>query len=1096
MRYIILLGILVSSCTVAAQDVFPDGATTTTIDSLLNQAYYYEGKKDAANTRTQVKLIDDKLGALAGEFPLYEGVISLFQSFYIFDTEERIVYRTKGLGLLKSQPKFPAASFAYAFNNLLRLHYSNNRMSEWLAADTLFRASMAENKTKEGYRYAIMNYAADKLKEKEYFVAKHLAMYDYNMLLYKNSRDPMDKLNLRYDDWMVLNADLEVLLEMPYEQRFPGEYAKQIGWTIPLTPQDRALNNELLKMDFRKSFKTLISRMKDLKQEMVTDNAYGSSTFNRNLRGGYYLMYSRLIKDYYNWAVSEHKEGQVILDMKEFIFNDLLSDEIEVAVKAGLRPVIDPMDYIDLVDKLAILYEHIGNGFEEQTIALRGLDLVINSDLFTLPEFTRGIVVLRKNLVSADRLQNNYEASLENSQRLKKYAPLPDSATEKYLPRWETFMDARLEEMYTLLASQQYQQAKDSMKKLIDDVQPIDDGSDFALLYSTRAWPHMQYLIATMMAQKGEWMEDLLQESVRDIQDQSPKPSIFYPVQLAFLKTYWRTRKKIHESTLSNLLFYTGRQLRYNFIMLNASDRIRLYEQRLSQYFDVYHELLFSQQLDAYPVLKRKVIAQSLSLKKILTDGNQIPDELLLRSNDSLSIKILEDLRSLRQETNLYLQNTRLRNKYAIKATAMQDKMQVHWLNQLEKAGMDSLVQLTDWRTISGLLKPEQVYTETIRYNKWLSDSSAFYGAFVILPGNKMEILNLFPESQLSGLLKDPTSSPQTTALGSNSNRGLIKKTTETASKKFEPGSTDKLGELLLQPFWPYLQDKKEWVLVQDGLLNRISFAALQWKLKYLFSYIHLRQLSGSYSLALKEQPMPKKGKVLLAGGLTYGDADTDNENKLFSPGYNWNYLPGTKEETEKLQQVFTTSGYTIKQITGKQFPDTAITTLPQYPFIHIASHGFYLDSIAAKESYTNSWNHEAVQYEPLFRCGIAVSNANNPDSTLDINSEGYLMGFELANLDLRKCYLISLSACETGLGDVRNNLGVDGLSRALKLSGARHLLISLWKVPDKPTAFFMEEFYKHLFSGKTPSQALQLTQSLMSKTYAATDWAAFVLVE
>ncbi len=90
----------------------------------------------------------------------------------------------------------------------------------------------------------------------------------------------------------------------------------------------------------------------------------------------------------------------------------------------------------------------------------------------------------------------------------------------------------------------------------------------------------------------------------------------------------------------------------------------------------------------------------------------------------------------------------------------------------------------------------------------------------------------------------------------------------------------------------------------------------------------------------------------------------------------------------------------------------------------------------------------------------------------------------------------MALSACETGLGDVRNNLGVDGLSRALKIAGARHLLISLWKVPDAATAEFMKQFYTFLFSGKTPAQALHTTQSNMSKTYPASDWGAFILVE
>lgn len=1094
MRYLFLFCILFGKFSpTIAQDVFPAEAAPI-IDSLLNQAYYYQGIKDSINTRTQVKLIDEKIETLVNRYPAYTGVIRMFQAFYIFDKQEQQLYHTKGIALLKAQSKLPIEEFASAFNNLLQLHYKNNRMPEWLVADTIFRASIATGTTKEHHHYAIANYVDKQMKEKNYQLAKILATYDYYLLSHHQSKDPMDKLSLHYADWIIVNADLEIWLELPYEKRFPGEYTKQLSWNIPLSGDNNT--NDIPNIDFKKSFGTLLSRIKELKPEMVTNNTYGSKNFKSNLRRGYYHLYSSLIKGYYNWAVSEHKEGQVILALKEFIINELLPEEMEAAIKAGQRPAIATADYIDLVDKLASLYEQIGNGFEQEVTAVRGFEVIISSKLFTTDEAIQAIFCYRKNLATASRLQNKFEASLESTRLMKRLAPLPDSSTLQSLPKWETFMSARVEEVYTLLANQQYQSVKDSMNKLFAAISPIDDDTEGALLYTTRGWSHLQFITAIMAARVGNWQEEMLQEAVRDMYEQSPKPAIYYPVQLAYLKAYWRSSKKIHEGSLSNLLFYTGRQLRNNFIMLNVADRMRLYEQRLSQYFDVYHELLFSNKLDAYPAIKERVIAQSLSLKKLLTDGNQVPDELLLRTKDSLSVNILETLRKLKQETSLHLQNSRMRNKYDIRATKLQDAMQEIWLSQLEKAGMDSLVQLTEWKNISGLLKPQQVYTETIRYTKWLSDSTAYYGALVILPGNKMELLNLYSETTVATLLKDPTASPQTAALGTNSTRGLIVKQSDTASKKFQKGSIDKLGELLLQPLWPYLQDKKEWLLVQDGMLNRISFAALQWKYKYLFHYIHLKQLSGSYSLSLKELPMPAKGNVLLAGGLTYGDAGIDVKNKLFNNTYNWDYLLGTKQEAEKLQQQFAKKGYHTKLLTGTQFSDTVITTLPTYPFIHIASHGFYVDSIAAKESYTDSWNKEAVKYEPLFRCGIALSNANNPDTSINENSRGYLMGFELANLDLRKCYLISLSACETGLGDVRNNLGVDGLSRALKLSGARHLLISLWKVPDKPTAFFMDQFYQHLLAGKSPSVSLQLTQLLMSKSYEAKDWAAFVLVE
>jgi CHAT domain-containing protein len=271
--------------------------------------------------------------------------------------------------------------------------------------------------------------------------------------------------------------------------------------------------------------------------------------------------------------------------------------------------------------------------------------------------------------------------------------------------------------------------------------------------------------------------------------------------------------------------------------------------------------------------------------------------------------------------------------------------------------------------------------------------------------------------------------------------------------------------------------------------------ASLQWKFKNIFEYLQLRQLSGSNSLFQPSSILPKNSKVLLAGGLDYGTTVSQTSNRLFKLQYSWNYLPGTKKELEKLQPIFKSNGFEVKTIGGNNFPDSMVQLLSRYHVVHLATHGFYLDSTGADKIYSAKWDRMSVKNEPLFRSGIVISNANQPD-TANLRTNGYFLGYELANTDLRKCFLVTLSACETGLGDLRNNLGVDGLSRALKIGGARHLLISLWKVPDQPTAIFMEQFYKNLLSGKTPAQALRVTQGFMSKSYKTKDWAAFVLVE
>ena len=97
----------------------------------------------------------------------------------------------------------------------------------------------------------------------------------------------------------------------------------------------------------------------------------------------------------------------------------------------------------------------------------------------------------------------------------------------------------------------------------------------------------------------------------------------------------------------------------------------------------------------------------------------------------------------------------------------------------------------------------------------------------------------------------------------------------------------------------------------------------------------------------------------------------------------------------------------------------------------------------------------------------------------------------------LPKAKLVTLSACETALGDIRGSEGVYGLQRAFKMAGVENLVMSLWKVPDAEAAEFMEIFYKSLFESKAIDKAFDKTQSLMRDKYRNEPykWAAWILV-
>lgn len=133
----------------------------------------------------------------------------------------------------------------------------------------------------------------------------------------------------------------------------------------------------------------------------------------------------------------------------------------------------------------------------------------------------------------------------------------------------------------------------------------------------------------------------------------------------------------------------------------------------------------------------------------------------------------------------------------------------------------------------------------------------------------------------------------------------------------------------------------------------------------------------------------------------------------------------------------------------------------------------------------------------PLLRSGLALAGANTwlkhgylPQEAED----GILTAEDVSGLDLLDTEMVVLSACETGLGEVETGEGVFGLRRAFVLAGAKTLVMSLWKVPDKQTQELMEDFYRHILSGQSRSEALRSAQLAMKAKHSNPYyWGAFI---
>jgi hypothetical protein len=129
-----------------------------------------------------------------------------------------------------------------------------------------------------------------------------------------------------------------------------------------------------------------------------------------------------------------------------------------------------------------------------------------------------------------------------------------------------------------------------------------------------------------------------------------------------------------------------------------------------------------------------------------------------------------------------------------------------------------------------------------------------------------------------------------------------------------------------------------------------------------------------------------------------------------------------------------------------------------QATWLHFATHGFC----------GHATGKGAVE------AGIALAFANDPAGADD----GILTADEAALLDLSRCRLVVLSACQTGLGQPFAGESLLGLRRSLHIAGAQATITSLWKVDDGATAALMTDFYGALFgASRSPAAALREAQ-------------------
>jgi CHAT domain-containing protein/predicted negative regulator of RcsB-dependent stress response len=265
--------------------------------------------------------------------------------------------------------------------------------------------------------------------------------------------------------------------------------------------------------------------------------------------------------------------------------------------------------------------------------------------------------------------------------------------------------------------------------------------------------------------------------------------------------------------------------------------------------------------------------------------------------------------------------------------------------------------------------------------------------------------------------------------------------------------SLNQLYSILITPIESSIGQLSNLIIVPNGPLHFLPFQALMNSRKeYLVQKFNiLYSPSASVYLICRSREV-RAGSGFM--GMALSDITVGNNMGL----------PGTEDELKKILPLFKDKISTF----GIQSTETFIKkNAGSYNFLHFATHGIY--------------NYRQPLYSHLL-----FPPSNEDDGRLNV--------FEVFELNIN-AKLVTLSACETGLGNLSQGDELTGLSRAFLFAGSSSVIVSLWPVADYPTSLLMSNFYKYL-KDRPIQEALTLAQRDVLKIYPQPlYWSPFILI-
>lgn len=337
----------------------------------------------------------------------------------------------------------------------------------------------------------------------------------------------------------------------------------------------------------------------------------------------------------------------------------------------------------------------------------------------------------------------------------------------------------------------------------------------------------------------------------------------------------------------------------------------------------------------------------------------------------------------------------------------------------------------------------------------------------------------------------------------------------ELLRKSIESGDSEKLEHVLLKlssALWHPIQNAlppniDQVIISPDREFNFIPFGVLlNSDGSFLAEKYDICYMGSLRDLVREIKPSPHKNLRIFGNPVFDKSLDSIKDTKLALRSTEIDVfgqiqlppLPGSEKECTEIQKIAASEGWDLQTFTREQADESTLRQTKKPGILHLATHGFYLNSFTPPIDTTRGMSVVGLQkpfptqqkgVDPMRASGIALTGAQ---STLrswaerkapDPENDGILTAEEVVALDLQGTWLVTLSACETGVGEARSGEGVLGLRRSFMMAGAENLLMTLWPVSDQTTPEIMADFYREaLKTGNAPGSLAKVQREWLVK--------------